>query len=325
VIALLLLGCGEPAQPRPEGVPPGVAFLRYAGNDLKLDDKVIAPWKGLREGPQERPFVPLSAALEARLTKEAGTWIALPGNASWGDARRAIHTVFQADAGPIWLGALGSDKAFGPLDNLPSGRPFPACPDGPIPVVGVGERLSIELHADDLQTWADATLRFKPMVRLPGEEPVLAELLDRRCWQPTTCSVLGSPAEAAACEQGLASAKPVPDRVEVGGKHGCLVPFAKAFDHDKWAGELTRNLARLGLHDDVGVMIMADEQVELSAILAMIEGLEDHGQPTPQLGMLRMGSGDQAGLCDAPVRTEEQAKAAAARWFGAQLSLGGPR
>ncbi|MEZ4322803.1 MAG: hypothetical protein R3F61_35375 [Myxococcota bacterium] len=321
----LLLACGSPApEPRPEGVPIGAAFLRYSSNQLRLDDEDLAPWHDLREDP-ELPFEPLENALNARLAKEAGTWIALPGNASWGEARRAVQTVFQADAGPIWLGALGTNRAFGPLDNAPGGRALPSCPEGPIPVVGVGYRMTLELHADSQQTWADATLRFKPIVQLGENETALAELFDRSCWKAPTCDVLGSPAEVAACTEGLTSEAAVPDRIEIGGEHGCVVPFAKAHDHSAWPGELGKSLTRLGIGASTSAMVIADETVELEAVLAMLEGLGDQGLVKPQLGMLRMGSGDTAGLCDAPVRDGDALKAAAARWLGNQISQGEPR
>ncbi|MCB9679427.1 MAG: hypothetical protein H6737_30260 [Alphaproteobacteria bacterium] len=324
MIALLLAACsfGPAPEPRPEGVPAGVAFLRYSGNDLMLDDEAIAPWTQLREEP-DLPFEPLEKALEHRLAKEAGTWVALPGNSTWGEARRALQAVFQAGATPVWLGALGTKKAFGPLDNAPGGRAVPSCPEGPVPVVGVGRRMTIELHADDKQTWADASVRFKPLVGGSGQ-PVLAELMDRRCWAETTCAALEVPDEVAACEEGAASPDPVTDRVEVAGEHGCVVPFAKAHDHGSWPGELGKSLGRLGIGAETSTMVMGDETVEYEAVLAMLEGLADEGIAKPQLGLLRMGSGDTADPCDAPIRDEKALKLAAARWFGYQLAHGGP-
>ncbi len=321
-----LLGCGpaeEPAAERPEGVPVAAAFLRYSGNELKLDDVVVGPWKALTRDP-DIPYEPLITALDESLTKESGTWIALPDNATWGEARRAISAVFDADADPIWLGALGADRAFGPLDNTPAGNAMPACPDGPVPVVGVGSRLTLELHADTAQSWANATVRFKPLVRMPGKSPALTELLPRECWQPPTCAVLGSPDAVAACEAGFGSTDPVPDRIAVAGKGGCIVPFAAGHRHDAWPDALAASLDRLGMAPDTAAMVIADETVEYGGVLAVIAGLNDHGITTPQVGLLRMGSGDQAPLCEVEVKDEDALTAAAARWFGYQLASGDP-
>ena len=326
LVLLGLSGCGtssEPTVERPDGVPVTAAFLRYSGNELQLDDVVIGPWQELTQDP-DLPYEPLVTALDESLTKESGTWIALPDNATWGEARRAISAVFEADADPIWLGALGDATAVGPLDNTPSGKAMPACPDGPVPVVGAGSRLTLELHADSQQSWANATVRFKPLVRLPGEAPVLTELLPRECWQPPTCAVLGTPEAVAACEAGFGSTTPIPDRIEVAGKGGCILPFAAGHRHDAWPAALAESLDRLGLPADTAAMVIADETVEYGALLAVVRGLASHGIQTPQVGLLRQGSGDHAPLCEIDVNDADALTAAAARWFGRQLASGDP-
>jgi hypothetical protein len=325
-VLLALSGCWAPEEPpveRPEGVPVAAAFLRYSGNDLKLDDTVIGPWKALTED-RDVPYEPLVTALDESLTKESGTWIALPDNATWGEARRAISAVFDADADPIWLGALGDARAVGPLDNAPGGRAMPACPDGPVPVVGVGSRLTIELHADTEQSWANATVRFKPLVRLPGEAPVITELLPRECWQPPTCAVLGTPEAVAACEAGFGSTEPVTDRVAVAGKGGCILPFADGHRHGDWPKALASSLDRLAIGPETSAMVIADETVEYGGVLAVVAGLSEHGITAPQVGLLRMGSGDRAPLCEVEIRDADALTAAAARWFGYQLASGDP-
>lgn len=333
MIALVLLGCGggEPAAvPRPPGVPDGAAAVRYSGNDLVLDQNPVAPWKELGAGELERPFEPLTEALATRLTKEAGTWIALPGNATWSEARRAVHTVFDASAGPIWLGALGTNEAFGPLDNRPPSRPVLSCPEGPAEVVGFAGRLTLELHADADQHWALAHVRFKPRIRRadaePGSEPVVAELLPTACWAPTTCEALGAQALVDACREGAATLDEVSDRVEVGGEIGCVLPLGKGADgHVLWRNALGKSLAGLGLGASTGAMVMADENVSLGAVLSILGGLADHGIRNPQLGLLRMGSADGAPTCTATVRDEAALQLAGARWFGRQLGTMGNR
>lgn len=327
MIAALLLACGGDPPPvvRPPGVPEAAAFLRYSGNDLKLDDVVIAPWQELtHEGDQ--PFEPLLDALDDRLVKEAGTWVALPSNASWGEARRSIHTVYQAGAGPVWLGAMGAGEAFGPLDNRPPGRPILSCPEGPLEVVGVAGRLALELHADDAQTWTLAHVRFKPKIKGEGDEVKVAELLPLACWKPASCDVLVRPELVDACRQGAAASTSVPDRVEVGGSVGCALTLGKGSGgHAGWRQEVPKLLGGLGLDAATGVMLLADENVALDPILSVLAGLSTHGITNPQLGMLRMGSADGAPTCTADVKDAAALELAGARWLGQQLgTLGSP-
>lgn len=317
MIPLLLAACGgeapSPTATRPPNVAVAAARLRYQGNDLLLDDTVVDTARSVTDDPS-RVHTPVHDALTARTDKEAGTWIALPGNATWSEARRLLHTAREAGAAPVWIGPPGSDPAAGPLGKAPPPNARLDCTSADVPVTGITERLTLEVHLHDGRRWVTPSLRF-----LPSTASGPADLLPVRCWAAPTCGILDDPTARAACEAvSTAPAGDVPNRLVLGGPNGCLVPVVRG--EAAWTDALGPALTSLGLDASTPTLVLADEPVPLGDVLQVFAGLAAHGIPSPRVGLLAMGSGDRPPTCDNPIRTADDIARARGTWLGQTLA-----
>lgn len=285
---VLLAACSSPTPSveavRPPSVPDDVASLRFRGEQIELDGKSLLPWSEL------------SASSEPLDLPTQRVWLAAPGTARWTDVRRLLDSV----DGPFWLSDLAQPVATGPYDKTPRGTVVSTCPDGPIPVKGVHRRLNLELDADSAQAWVTATVRFLPRIERGGSE-VVANLFQNTCWSPSPC-------------EDCPTAAPV-ESVRVAGPEGCFLPLAKGFrGHESWRTEIPARLTDLGFDADADVLVTASEAVPFSAVTSLLQGLEAAGIQ-PRLGLVPMGSGSGAPLCDTPIRTADQVAAAGEAWY----------
>lgn len=298
---------------RPPNVAVAAAKIHYKGNDVRLDEAVMGTARSVTSSPST-VHPELFEALSTRTDKEAGTWIALPTNATWSEARRLVHTAFEAGAAPVWIGPVGAEPAIGPLRNTSHTKAMMDCgPDGVI-VSGMGQRLSFEVQMEASNRWVSPTLRFLPK----GADGTLIELLPDSCWRGATCAQLNDPLAVKSCEAALATPAKPDSRLILGGPNGCIVPVAKG--EATWRAPLPAALTALGVDADTPMLVMADEPLPLGDVLQLFAGLADHGVPSPGVGLLNMGSGESVPKCDNPIRTPEDVAREAGRWFGNTLA-----
>lgn len=304
-MTLLLLACASaPPAPaaltRPPEVPVGAHHVRFVEESIQVDGKARMSWKELSD--DTGPVPELDGVFDAQ-----GAWMSVPSTAAWHDVQRLLASAMPE--GPVYLGDLAFPEVVGPYRKHSVGTVIASCPAGPIEVVRAHPRLSLEVHSDDANAWVTASVRFLPVVLQDGRE-VVANLLPDECWAPKPCASLG--ASASACTD----AAEVVDIVPVAGEYGCLLSLGKGFQgHTAWRTEVPEVLEHLGFGKDADVLVTATEVVPYGGVWSVLAGVQAAGIE-PHLGLLRMGSGSGAPLCEVPTRSAAAVAAAGEAWYG---------
>lgn len=310
-----LLGCFGASAPAPDDSEPSTVEIGVEGRDLLVGRRVLGPTADLLADPADGLHPPLIDALRDAPRIRVRASVDTP----WLLVRKLVNSAERAGASHIELvrapGPGGDDAKPWPPARPVRSSWRPSCPEEPAKVVGVDRGFTLQIHRGREGLWALASAKFRPLVEEGGSVVPMVDL-PASCWAEPSCELLDGVGREA-CLAGEAG----PERVELAGKWGCLLPIAKQPDGvDAWTPDLANLVDAYGITDQHDVMLIPEATVPFGAVSAVLDAFRQRGQPPPTLGELLLEGNDGPPICDIAIRDRDALAAAEGRWLAGILA-----